>query len=244
MQTPDGQSSTLLELEFAHTLYSEHLGESLDALVRAVRHSRMSEGQKPRERRFAIASVVHGYSALEAIANMLKFEVYDYKGGRFFRPVDNGDIALKRLLHDWPKVPIEQRCDFLLHTQEAGLDDALRMHIGEVRELRHLLAHGYVMPGVMVFERGGGAMEYEVKHPKEDRFPRLKFSPPDKLIWTDARAALEVVLRAAHALSRSTGHVLSFVSYELDPAGIRLLFGGGAHDDAPVQAILERIDQV
>jgi hypothetical protein len=59
-------------IDFAHSLYADHLGESIDACIRAHHRARGPKGQRPRERRAAMSSVVHAYAALEAVANMWK----------------------------------------------------------------------------------------------------------------------------------------------------------------------------
>jgi hypothetical protein len=126
-----------------------------------------------------------------------------------------------------------------MHSQKKTLDAALGMRLCEVRELRHLLAHGYAMPGLVLFEQGA-AVEYDVTHSKENKFPRLKFSRPDKLNCEDAKKALEAVLYGAHAVASAFGNVLSCVSYELDAGGTPLILGGGAIT-GPLERIFDRI---
>ncbi len=229
--------------KYARTLYTDHIGECVDACIRAARFAQAEAGLRPRERRFAIASVVHGYTGLEAVANIFKFEAFDNKGGRNFTAVDACDVAVKRLLKDWTRVRLEDRCAFLMRTRQGTppLQEALRMHILEVRELRNLLAHGYVMPGVILFDGATGKTSSEISHPRGNKFPRLKFSRPDKLVYRDARKALGTVLHGVHCLAHAFGNVLDFVSYELRDGGEPRYFGGGAAE-GPIEEILCEID--
>jgi hypothetical protein len=228
-------------LPYAHSLYVEHLGESVDACLRAGRFAQAESGLRPRERRFAIASVIHGYAGLEAIANICRFEAFGPGSGRGATNADGVDVATKRFLEDWRWVPLEDRCAFLMQTRKETLSTPLKTRIGEVRELRHLLAHGYTMPGVIVFD-GGRMTGFEVSH--RNKSHQLKFSRPDKLVYQDARKALEVLLRGAQCLADAFDQLFSLVSYELHSGGMPYSFGCREPEEpeGPVEKILKELE--
>jgi hypothetical protein len=236
MIDPDGSAI----LGYTETLYSEHIGEAVDACIRARRFSLGAPGRRPRERRSAVTSIVHGYAGMEAVANIFRFELFENKEGRFYKPIDEDDAAVRRYLERWDWHILEERYAYLLKVRSADpLDPGLVARISEVRRLRHLLAHGHDAPGLILFDANDrDNVEIDVRHNK--KFPHLKFADFNKLTHEDARKALEVVLRAVQHLIRAFGFLLQYVSYEIHENGALNYFGTRVDD--PVDDVLQQID--
>jgi hypothetical protein len=241
MISPDGKSALL---GCVQTLFDQHLGEMVDACIRALRFAGAERGLRPRERRFAATSIIHGYAALEAITAMFRFELFENTEGRHKYTGNPADPKVVKLLDDWTnrRCSLRRRCEFLLEARGGKLAGALAESIQDVTLLRNMLAHGYAMPGLMLWDGPVGEQrpEIEVKH--EPEFVRLAFSRPDQLTVGDARTALGVFLHAAHTVAQPFGHLLQFTSYEIDPGGKPEFIGGGAAI-GPVENILAAVDK-
>src|SRR5689334_21184504 len=143
-------------LDFAHSMFDQHLSESIDACIHARRYSTGDRGQLRRENRAAMTSVIHAYAGLEAVANIFKFELFESTEGHFRQSVDDGDLALKELLTNWDWVAIEKRYKFLLWKRGQALQASTENLLHDVRELRHLLAHGWARPALVLYGGGDG----------------------------------------------------------------------------------------
>ncbi len=237
----DGKSALL---GYVQTLVHVHLGESVDACIRASRFAASPErGRRPREPRFACASVIHGFAALEAATAMFRFELFENTEGFHSYKGNAAEPRVAKLLEDWTnrRCSLRRRCEFLMEARGEKLDSPLGEAVMDVTLLRNMLAHGYAMPGLMLWD-DAAQPEIEVVH-DTSKFVRLSFSRPDQLTVGDARTALEVFLRAAHAVTHAFGHVLGFTSYEAYEGGRPLHIGGGDAIE-PVDTILAVVDNV
>src|SRR4051794_15492105 len=180
-------------LTYAKNLVHLHLGQAVDCCVIAKRYSDASNGgRRPLQHRYAIASVIHGYAALEGIANRLRFDLFENRDSPSYRELSLEPIAVKRMMSDWrDRVKLEDKLAFLLERKSKVLDGRLRARLADVRGLRNLVAHGWIVETIYEFHRsedGFVTLKDSISEYKS-QFSTLKFSPPDELTFVDAQQA-------------------------------------------------------
>jgi hypothetical protein len=130
---------------------------------------------------------------LLAMAATGKVNFYDNVKSKQYINVDASDVALSEILaeRNWRWLAVEKKVRFLLRAKGGSLKASLENHIGEVRELRHMLAHGVTTPATSEWstppvDPSTPAAPRVTAEFSTKKFPRLKFSPVDKLTANDA----------------------------------------------------------
>src|SRR5262245_21244720 len=174
-------------MTFPATLVHLQLGQAIDSflLSRSYATTGADGAENPRQWRFAIACVLHAYAALEGVTNKLKFELFENEQSHHFTARDPLDMPLERFLGEWKsRVKIEDKLIFLGKQKMRELRQGVVEDMKEVRELRNLVAHGYVAKGDAVFEVSpDGYSALVADETRHKTFPRLKFSHPDNLTY-------------------------------------------------------------
>jgi hypothetical protein len=98
---------------------------------------------------------LHSYSALEAVANRVHFEIFHNPDGLLYAPPgadDNGAIALVDV-ERWKNVLLEKKVQFVLGRagDEHRLTASIENKLSDFRRYRHLVAHGLVTKDTALF---------------------------------------------------------------------------------------------
>lgn len=231
-------------LIYAATLSHLHLGEAVDCCLRAreVALNKMG-GLRPKETRHCLSSVMHGYSALEAVANRMHFEIFRNVDGHLYVAVDAKDIPMRAFVdrERWRDTALEAKLQFLLG--RVGEDQRLtagdESKVREFRKYRHLVAHGLVTKDTVLF----GASEYdgfidrvvdeESDYDERFKFPVLNLPRPDKLRFNGARRILTVVLSSVLRICVAYGVTEPVFSYLMTDLAMSVLRRRGQHEPGP-----------
>ena len=174
---------------YASTLVHLHLGQAVDSCILGRKVATQGKrGERPLERRYALGSIIHGYAALEGVANKLKFEVFDNREGRLYAPRDPRDLATAKYLSDWQRVPLEDKLVFLSEKARRPFVKPWIAEVREMRQFRHLLVHGITIKSVILFEDTTDDSQEATQQDwyYDRKFPVMRFPRPDLVTSADA----------------------------------------------------------
>jgi hypothetical protein len=237
-------------ITYGFALVQDHLGAAVDCCLRAreAGATKPNVSPHPIETRQALGVVLHGYAALEGAANRAKFELFDNNDNPSRVAVDPSDpaqIPLCAFLQRWQDgVALESKISFVLGRYGQTLDKNDENLLREIRQYRHLVAHGFVVKNLFFVthdEEGGRSFEEDTDYDR--KFPRLNLPHPHELRFSGAKGILEVVLRTVDILDTADGHTEFVQSWVLP--GKALFYEIGRRHRQPgednVKAILQHM---
>ena len=160
------------------TLFGEHLAQAIDQLRLALATPESKTHDEFRvEWRYAISSIIHGFSALEGLINYLGFELFFNDKSEHFIIESERSFALKQFLKSWRRLAVLDKLQLILaETNSSVLDSKYIAKLDELNILRNWLVHGLPYTVTYLEETvWEGSRFISTLHDMEDNFERKKF---------------------------------------------------------------------
>lgn len=196
-----------------------HLSHAIDLMRMAKNYFGRSPSPSERElaKRFILSSIIHAFSGLESVVNLLGFELFSNPDSQKFIPLEQRDFLLKRLAKSWDVVPSIDKISFILsHSSKTSLPAPLENKLRELNILRNWLVHGFSYKKTFLLEpKNSGTYNVVDTEDSVDwakKFPNTKFKPLNDLDVDDAILALTIVFETLKLLSDSVVRPLSLLT--------------------------------
>ncbi len=196
---------------FQVNLTMDHMGRAVELYFDSV--SLEEKRAKPldwvRARRSALSSIIHAYCGLESAINAIGYELFFNPDSNIYVPSERRDFPLTRMIDTWHgRMQSVDKLQFILsHGAKEEISPLLTAEVLEINNLRNWIVHGFSFKRTVLVEpkeeEEGVFTEVDREDTVrwEEKFPRLKFNPLDRLAPDDARKVLSVVLRSLKVLS-------------------------------------------
>jgi hypothetical protein len=196
-------------LEFTRNLFSDHLSLAIDSLLTSKElnaNSEMHPKAWVEARRQAMSSILHAYSGLESVVNMIGHSFFfDSNSPNYISP-DTRDIPLKRMVQAWQmSLPCTDKVNYILSVSSQSLSPKLDNELRELTNLRNWITHGFSYKSMVLLDKQSDGTLQQVD--REDsvswktKFPNTKFHPLDELNHEDAHTANRIVLEILKIIS-------------------------------------------
>ena len=179
-------------ITITHSQVSAHLGTALDSLFEC------RAGYPVIENRRSASVIIHAFSGLESLVNLLGTQMFFDKDFAFYISEKNRDYALKRLIRKWKIMPVLEKIELVLsQVQGAYLPQYLKSQLGELNNLRNWIVHGFIYKETILIDDMAdepSVVDSEVHIDWVEKFPTTKFKLLSDLDRDDACLALRISL--------------------------------------------------
>ena len=197
-----------------------HLSHAIDLMRLARRYCNKSQSKRKRNlgKRFVLSSIIHAFSGLESVINLLGFELFSNEDSSRFIPVDQRDFLLTKFIKTWDWAPCIDKVSFVLsHSSKTTLPPKLQNQLRELNTLRNWLVHGFSYKTTLLIEpnENGTFNVVDTEHSFDwvNKFANTKFKPLAQLGIEDAVLALTIVFEVLKIIADSTSQPFSLRTF-------------------------------
>lgn len=237
IRTSKGKAQMVINGEL-HTLtislVDTHLSHALDLFRRSNKLLRDSKTvyNITLAQRCALSSIIHGFCALESMANYIGFEMFFNSDSKRYITPDKRDLLLERFVKSWDKTNAIEKIEFIVHySGSKALPASLISRLRELNTLRNWLVHGFPYTTTLLLDPINEAdksaynvVDREDSVDWKSKFPNTKFKPLGELDFNDAQTALIIVLEILKVISECTQQPIGLFTCEYE-RGYKILWG-------------------